>query len=110
LAGAEAGRIHLLKATWNEIFLKEFDTFPGAKHDDQVDCASIAWDKLVGREFLSPTWGRSSNLSQSSLARGTQGLNPHMRSRALVKGAVWGRSRPGQIFKPKNANLQFQVK
>ncbi len=60
LAGAEFNRYWLLKGAWNEIFLKEFDLFPNAEHDDQVDNSAIAWNFLVGKEAPGATWGRKS--------------------------------------------------
>lgn len=43
-AAAETGRIKLLRAPWNEEFLKEVENFPEDKHDDQVDTLSGAFN------------------------------------------------------------------
>jgi predicted phage terminase large subunit-like protein len=45
-AQAEAGNVKVLKAAWNEDFFQELEVFPFAKHDDQVDAASDAFDEL----------------------------------------------------------------
>ncbi|MGD9726398.1 MAG: phage terminase large subunit [Nitrospira sp.] len=84
LAGAEWGRFYLLRAAWNEPFLREFDLF-GHKsdHDDQVDTAAIAWLKLIGKEIMSPTWGRTKKTAED--------FKQGMRSTGVVSGVVWGR-------------------
>lgn len=48
---AEAGNVKLLRAPWNRDFLNELCDFPNGAHDDQVDAASGAFNKLV----LQPT-------------------------------------------------------
>lgn len=45
-AQAEAGNIKLARGDWNEAFLDEVCTFPGAAHDDQVDALSDAINEL----------------------------------------------------------------
>lgn len=60
LAGAEFGRVWILKGPWNETFLKEFDHFPTGEYDDQVDNGAIAWEVLVGKESPGVAWGRKS--------------------------------------------------
>ncbi len=47
-AAAEAGNVKLLEAPWNRAFLDELQAFPNGSHDDQVDAASGALDKLGG--------------------------------------------------------------
>ncbi len=44
---AEAGNVKLLKGPWNKAFLDEVETFPEGDHDDQVDAASGAFEKLI---------------------------------------------------------------
>ncbi len=39
---AEAGKVYLVRASWNEEFLDELCSFPDGKHDDQVDAVSLA--------------------------------------------------------------------
>jgi predicted phage terminase large subunit-like protein len=58
LAAAEAGRVRLLKAPWNEAWLKEYDDFPGGDHDDQVDTAAAGYTALTGKKFLRAAWGQ----------------------------------------------------
>jgi PBSX family phage terminase large subunit len=43
---AEAQNVHLVRGAWNKDFLDEIEVFPLGKHDDQVDAAVGAFDKL----------------------------------------------------------------
>jgi predicted phage terminase large subunit-like protein len=45
----EGGMVFLLKGAWNEAFIDECTAFPRGKHDDQVDAASSAYNKLLER-------------------------------------------------------------
>lgn len=45
-SAAEHGNVKLVRGTWNEAFLSEFENFPGGAHDDQVDAASGAHEQL----------------------------------------------------------------
>jgi predicted phage terminase large subunit-like protein len=47
-AAAEAGNVKLIRAAWNKEFLDEIESFPNARHDDQVDAVSGAVQKLAG--------------------------------------------------------------
>lgn len=58
LAACEAGKVFILKDYWNEDYLREFDGFPGGKHDDQVDCCSIGYNKIFGKRKNRATFGR----------------------------------------------------
>jgi predicted phage terminase large subunit-like protein len=42
-AMAEQGHVKLVKAPWNEAFVRELHAFPDGNHDDQVDAASGAF-------------------------------------------------------------------
>jgi len=47
-ATIEAGKVHLLEhATWLDKFLHEVAAFPRGKHDDQVDCLSMAVSRTI---------------------------------------------------------------
>ena len=46
-AAAEAGNVKLVKADWNAAFLDEISVFPMGRHDDQVDAAGGAFNKLT---------------------------------------------------------------
>jgi predicted phage terminase large subunit-like protein len=46
-AQCEAGNVKIVKGPWNEAFLEELTLFPNGDHDDQVDAASGAFDKLA---------------------------------------------------------------
>ena len=45
-AQAEIGNVKLLRGPWNAAFIDEARIFPNGKHDDQVDGASLAFNKL----------------------------------------------------------------
>jgi len=42
-AQAEAGNIKLLRAPWNDDFLRILENFPAGRHDDEVDALSGAY-------------------------------------------------------------------
>lgn len=44
---AEAGNVTLVRAPWNEAFIRELCNFPTAAHDDQVDAASCAFNAML---------------------------------------------------------------
>ncbi len=44
---AESKNVHLVRGAWNKDFLDEIEVFPLGKHDDQVDAAVGAFDKLT---------------------------------------------------------------
>lgn len=46
-AQVEAGNVYLKKAKWNFAWIDELCSFPNGTHDDQVDSASGAFNKLV---------------------------------------------------------------
>lgn len=43
----EAGLVHLVRAEWNQKFIEELMMFPKGVHDDQVDAAAGAYNKLA---------------------------------------------------------------
>lgn len=45
-AQAEIGNVKLLRGSWNAAFVDESRIFPNGKHDDQIDAASLAFNKL----------------------------------------------------------------
>jgi predicted phage terminase large subunit-like protein len=51
-AQCEAGNVKLKKAQWNGAWLDEACNFPNGAHDDQVDSASAAFDKLSNRRAV----------------------------------------------------------
>lgn len=47
LSWCQAGKVKLLKGDWVNDFLRELEEFPYGFHDDQIDAASGAFNKLV---------------------------------------------------------------
>lgn len=45
----DAGNIHLLRAPWNDQFIRQFSEFPDGAHDDFCDPAAIIFDALSGK-------------------------------------------------------------
>jgi predicted phage terminase large subunit-like protein len=45
--GGERGRIHILRGTWVDAFVRELESFPDGGHDDQVDALSGAFNALA---------------------------------------------------------------
>lgn len=46
-AQCEGGNVYLLRAEWNTAYIKELCGFPTAKHDDQVDGSSCAFNAVL---------------------------------------------------------------
>jgi predicted phage terminase large subunit-like protein len=46
-SAAEAGRVKLVRANWNDWFIDELTSFPKGAHDDAVDAASNAFNELM---------------------------------------------------------------
>lgn len=96
LAAAEAGKVHLVRGSWNKEFINEFDSFPGGSYDDQVDTAAGGYTKLSGKKVFSASWGRGREVRAAQNAAGKAGVKGikaatfQIRSRA---GASWGRRR-----------------
>lgn len=51
-AQCEAGNVRLLAGNWNADFLDELCMFPNAPHDDQVDAAAGAFNRLARRRTI----------------------------------------------------------
>ena len=49
-AQAEAGNVKLVRGAWNATFLEEAEIFPNSDYKDQVDAASRAFNRLVGKK------------------------------------------------------------
>lgn len=88
LAGAERGDLILKLAHWNEEFASEFDKFGhDCEYDDQVDCASVGWNTLIGINEVSTTWGRS------VAAEGTpRAVASDPRKVGSSRSIIWGRN------------------
>jgi len=84
LAAAEAGRVRLLKAPWNDAMIEEFMTFPNGDHDDQVDAVCGGYNELYQRKARAGVWGR--NMAQYEASGDPQVHSP-------VRGVVFGRTR-----------------
>ena len=46
-AQVEAGNVCVVRGDWNAAFLDELSSFPTGTHDDQVDAASMAFNKIA---------------------------------------------------------------
>jgi predicted phage terminase large subunit-like protein len=46
-AQAEAGNVKIVRALWNDEFLRVLENFPAGQHDDEVDALSGAHDQLA---------------------------------------------------------------
>lgn len=46
-AQCASGNVYLLRGPWNETYLSELCSFPTAKHDDQVDASSAAFNSIL---------------------------------------------------------------
>ena len=99
LAAVEAGRVILIEGPWNEAFIKEFGTFPGGEHDDQVDNAGMGYAVLTGKTNISPTWGRkrvstghrvTTHLETPSTILTGRGVKTN-----ISRGPTWGRKKAG---------------
>lgn len=51
-AQLEAGNVRLLKAPWNRELIDEFIIFPAGRHDDMVDAAALAFNKLSAKREM----------------------------------------------------------
>lgn len=51
----EAGKVKLVRGTWNEKYITQLTTFPRAKHDEFVDLTAYAVDQMIRTSEL--TWG-----------------------------------------------------
>ena len=79
-AAAEAGKVRLLKGSWNQPFIDEVLMFPDGDYDDQVDSTAGAFTDLITKRPRAGTWGRE---PKANTPIGPAGQ--------LVTGAVWGR-------------------
>jgi predicted phage terminase large subunit-like protein len=53
-AQCEAGNVKLVRGAWNGDFIEELTGFPTGTHDDQVDAASGAFNKLAKKKGFAP--------------------------------------------------------
>lgn len=77
LANVEAGKTHVLTASWNQTFVDEYDSFPGGDHDDQIDPIAAAYVKLSGKKRLSLAWGREAVTSDQIPSSVRHGPDPN---------------------------------
>lgn len=73
-AQAEAGNVKLLAGPWNAAFLDEIEAFPFGPHDDQVDAASSALDRLTKPVSVSPPRAYGGVRAVAPLSDGLGGL------------------------------------
>src|SRR5690606_27537473 len=94
LAAAEAGNVSKFEGTWNEVWDKEFDSFPGGENDDQVDTVSAGYQKLSGKRIFSASWGRKKNSSTANSNETKRSMvSMSLRGQGVVRGATFGRRR-----------------
>lgn len=89
LAAAEAGKVYLIKGSWNKDFKTEFDSFPGGANDDQVDTVSAAYLELSGKKLFSASWGRPN--------RGRT-ANSTAIKQAMAKNSSFEKKKPSIVF------------
>lgn len=99
LANVEAGHTYVLHAGWNQVFVDEYDTFPGSEHDDQIDPISAAYVKLSGKAPLKLAWGRDIEDQLKQVHGPDQNYWVNQPQYAPQKGAVL----EGQIILPSQS-------
>lgn len=119
LAGTEDARFIMYRGKWNKQFAREFSVFgtdTRTTHNDMVDIAAIAWVKLIGRDVARVSWGRDGEKEDEGRKTGKIPVNRRVanarpRNSMPVKGATWGRSRPGAptSVKPSSKTLKFKM-
>lgn len=55
-AQAEAGNIFIVRAAWNQDYIKELCSFPDGIHDDIVDASSAAFNSVLLEPVPEPSW------------------------------------------------------
>ncbi len=82
LAAVEAGKVALLKASWNLNWADEYDGFPAGDHDDQVDTAGAGYTLLSGKDIKRTSWGR-----EPDAVKAADGIKPNKQQEAK-KGSI----------------------
>jgi predicted phage terminase large subunit-like protein len=78
-------QVSMKRAKWNEDLKKEFEAFPGGKHDDIIDSGAIGFNYLVKQIKRAVVWGRESKIvALPGAPLGNQRLN---------RGVTFGRFR-----------------
>jgi predicted phage terminase large subunit-like protein len=49
---ANIGRLGMVRAAWNVVFVEELAAFPRGVHDDMVDALSLAFSKLEANDII----------------------------------------------------------
>lgn len=95
LAAAEAGDIWYMEGSWNEPFLREFDTFPTGEFDDQVDTAAAGFQRLSGKRIFTAAWGRKTGRARNSeqIRKAQFALANGGKPARRITGATFGRKR-----------------
>ncbi len=112
LAACEAGHFWILEASWNEDFIREFESFPSTGsgyHDDQVDTAANAYIRLFGRHKKGGSIGRSSAQTGTTGSKsGSEALpkDPAEAARLLQEQTT---TSPNLLIS-KNASVRFGTK
>lgn len=85
LAAVESGRVALLDAPWNSTLLDEYDEFPGAEHDDQIDTCSAGFTFLTGKKMVRASWGRDAGKADGTV-QATQPIQAGMTEIIMPNG------------------------
>ena len=91
IAAAEAGKVTLIDGTWNDLFCKEFDDFPGGQNDDQVDTVSAAYVHLSGKKLFTASWGRKKGSSTANSNKIQQAQRESARKSQRRSSVAFGR-------------------
>jgi len=94
IAQIQALRVYMPRALWNSILIDEFCLFPDAPHDDQVDAASQAYQKLTEKRYGGVVWGRVSNAPSKAATSGLRARGKEMSKTSGKSNRVtWGRGK-----------------
>lgn len=102
LAACEAGKVYLLDesvtqapgatGSWQDHYIREFESFPGGQFDDQVDTTAAGYNYLSGKKIYSASWGRKKD--DGSAKRNSKQVRKAsfmVATTNRVRGATFGR-------------------
>ncbi len=86
IAAVEAGKVYMVKASWNAPLKEELNSFPLGKHDDIISACSIAYNKMVLGLGGPVVWG---NLTPGQINLQIAARTMPIKKRHNAKGVVW---------------------